>query len=157
VSEAFSKSLVALQAVVLLAPITLLALAETILNAFRALTLPVGPIVAAQALIYAPALLSLACGWVLVIRFLRGGASALRDSSAWLWLGSYLGSAIAVAACVTSIVYFACGHCIPDTMPMFLLIFLAYQVIGIPAALLLLHLLLERRFRLSSNNRWRGP
>jgi len=156
-TERWSRFAVAIEALLLAFPVTYLAIA-----AFAAgmlfLTEQTPPMYErAQTIVYALPIIPLAAGWILIGRFVIAGSPALRSSSNVLWLLSFLGVIIALAALFVG--HWSRRGDFGDAASLWPWVrsYFRELALGIPAMIPLIHLTLERRFRMSSNNRWRGP
>jgi len=157
-TEPWSRFAVAIEALLLALPVTYLAIAgfaATMLFLTDEQTLPIYE--RAQMIVYALPIIPLAAGWILIGRFVIAGSPTLRSSSDVLWLLSFLGAIIVFAALFVG--YWLRRRDFGDAASLWPWVrsYFRELALGIPALIPLVHLTLERRFRMSSNNRWRGP
>jgi hypothetical protein len=143
-SEGLSKFLIAIEALLLLVPLSSLAF---LMWASRLIGEPLGwwtldPILLVSTI-------SLACGWILVFRFFVYGTTVLRSTSSLVWVGAILGGAAVIAA--VAIKFGGIG------VKAAFLEYFSLFVFGIPALVPLSHIILERMYRNSDNNRCERP
>ena len=88
--------------------------------------------------------ISLTCGWILVFRFFVYGSAALRSTSGLIWVGAIFGGIAVIAAVVISAIGIKAA--LPE--------YFGLLVVGSPALVPLTHIVLERMFPTSANNRF---
>jgi hypothetical protein len=143
-TEVLSRMVVAVESVLLLAPLSYFALAALVIFSPGALaTEPSSS--ALYIAIFAVSIVCLGCVWLLVIRFVLGGSLGLRRSPAWLWCGALFGGALSIIGCGSFIAGHLC-QCFPEDGVIFGVLYLMWFVTpGIVATLPLSHLLIERK------------
>jgi len=156
-SERWSRLAVATEALLLAFPVTYLAvfaLAADMLS----LTAPAVPIYErAQAIVYALPIIPLAAGWILIARFVISGSPALRSSSNVLWVLSFSGAIIVLVSIFIGFWSRRRAFGDPASLWPWILSYFRELSVGMPAIIPLIHLTLERRFRVFSNNHRRVP
>jgi hypothetical protein len=109
-------------------------------------------------LVMLPSLVCLYFGWYLSLRFLNGGSESLQLSSRYPWLFAHLGVLLAFLGPLALTVRWGRILVIPESGELPAPIpELRALTLAVPLIIPYFHLLLERRFRAESNNRWRGP
>jgi len=98
-SEGVSKFAIAVEALVLLVPISILAFLMCVINLESIL---IGKSPTPDLLIVLPTV-CLFCGWILVFRFFVYGSSALIYSPQWIWFGAICGGVATIAAFATTL------------------------------------------------------
>jgi len=156
-SERWSKFLVALEALVLLVPVTLLAAFSLVgaITYLRAVHLE--PYEQAQAIVYLVPLAPLTAGWILIARFLASGRAGLESCRAYLWWLAGLGGVLVVAAIWVGSSFDEHKLEYEPTMWKWMLLYCRELAFGLPALVPLIHLAIERRVRTSSNYRLERP
>jgi general stress protein CsbA len=156
-SERWSKLLVAVEALVLFVPVTLLA-ALSILGAIAfVLAAHMEPYEQAQAIVYLIPVVPLIAGWMLIGRFLASGRAGLRSCGALLWWLAALGGAIVLAAICVGSSFDKHELEYEPTLGRWVLLYFRELAFGLPALVPLVHLAIERRRQMSSNYRLERP
>ena len=150
-SERWSKVLVAIEALVLAVPVTLLAALALLGAATYFLTANSEPYERAQSIVYLVPLPPLAAGWTLIARFLGSGRAGLRSARAYLWWLAVVGVALVISAAWVG--YRLDTHDLEyePTLWKWLLLYFRDLAFGLPAIVPLVHLAIERRVGMSSN------
>ena len=156
-SERWSRLAVAVEALLFALPVTYLGIFAFAAGVLSLTEQTVPTHERAQAIVYALPIIPLAAGWTLIGRFVITGSPALRCSGDVLWLFSFLGAMIVLAGVFVG--FWSRGRAFGDPASLWpwVLSYFRELSVGIPAIIPLIHLTLERRFRMSSNNRWREP
>jgi hypothetical protein len=139
--QRISKFMIAIEALFLLVPLSAVAFWVC---AGRLMERPLGWWTL-DPLVLVPAI-SLPCGWILVFRFLVHGSAALRFTSSLIWIGAIFGGAAVIAAVAIKFGATALEAVLPE--------YFGLLVVGSPALVPLTHIVLERIFRESANNRF---
>jgi hypothetical protein len=141
-SLGLSKFIIAIEVLLLLVPTSALAFWDWAFTLIGAANHPVDW----WALFVLFPTICLICGWILVFRFFVDGCAALVSISNWIWFGAILGALAAVAALAINFGVVSLRAALPDGFGLL--------VVGSPALVPLTHLVLERMFRKSANNRF---
>jgi hypothetical protein len=152
-SERISRILVAIEALALLAPTSLFVLWAAIFLLGSGLGDGWLHAQIAPLAFFLVSVLSLACGWVLVVSFVARGSANLRREPLWVWVCAIAGAVLALASAAVVSTPIVGG--IDSPLARFggfgLLAF------GAPALLPFAHVLLERLCRMTSNYRLERP
>ena len=97
-SERLSRILVAVEALLILAPTSLLAHYAAVFLLGAGLGNGPSGVDLVPLVFLVVSALSIVGGWILVVSFVVGGARKLRSEPMWLWIASIVGAAIAVPA-----------------------------------------------------------
>jgi hypothetical protein len=144
-SEGHSKFIIAIETLLLLVPTSSIALLQWGFTLVNVVGRPLGrPTLDFFVFIQLP-MISLVCGWTLVIRFFVYGSDALRSTSGWIWSGAIIGGIVAIAALIEVVAIHFGDVSIRAALPEYF----GLLVIGSPALVPLIHIVLERIFRKS--------
>jgi hypothetical protein len=149
--ERWHRVLVAIEAVLLAAPVTYVSASMTVLSIATLFEGNSEPYDRAQSLVYLLPVAPLACGWVLITRFVRRGIDGLQTTSSGVWLLAWLGVAMLLTAFFANATFDV--HRLEGEPTMWLWILKYYRelVFGLPALAPLLHVWLVGRSRMPSN------
>jgi hypothetical protein len=150
-SERFSRFAVAVEALLLALPVTVLAGWAFIAGLMLLVNQSVQTYERAQTIVYALPVVPLLAGWTLIGRFVLRGASALHSSSRLLWLQVLFGAITVLGAFFVglwrqSISDFGSG----ESLWPWLRSYFRELMFGLPAIIPLTHLAIERYLRIPS-------
>jgi len=141
-SLGLSKFVIAIEVLLLLVPTSALAFWDWAFSLLSAANHPLDW----WALFVLFPTICLMCGWILVFRFFAYGHTALVSTSSWIWFGAILGALAAISALAINLGAASVREVLPEGFGLL--------VVGAPALVPLTHLVLERVFRKSANNRF---
>jgi len=141
--ERFSRIIVALEALVLLAPTSLIALWAAVFLLGSGLGDGVRHAEPIPLVFFLISTMSLACGWVLVVDFVAGGWSRLQHGPILLWIFAASGAVLSLASAVVVLI----SELGENSLPLDNLGGFGLMAFGAPALIPFAHVLLERVLR----------